>query len=129
LAFSFSTFWWGEDVPVVLGADGHTGALGRTARAALGNGVADLPQVGRDLLFLPPARIVVPRMGAADLHAGVALALVFLELVVGNGLVTGALLRRLLRTVLFRRHDDLPARRRCKAQTCTPVQRARAGAA
>src|SRR5687768_11195037 len=73
-----------QNVPVVLCADRHTGTLGSSTRASLGHGVADLPQVGRDLLFLPLTLVVIPFVAPADFHAGVPAAFVLLEFIVGH---------------------------------------------
>src|SRR5918994_3179325 len=74
-----------QDVPVVFGVDRHSGSFRRTAGTPLGHRIADLPQVWRDFPFFPFALVVVPLVAAPDLHPGVALALMFLERIVGNG--------------------------------------------
>src|SRR6185503_2672212 len=87
-----------EDVPVIFGAERHAGALRRAPDAPLVDGIADLPEIGRDLGFLPLALVVVPLVAAADPHARVLLALVLLEAVIGvRGIAAGRWVRRPLR--------------------------------
>src|SRR5690349_4025606 len=93
-----------EDVPVILGADGHAGSFRSAPGAPLGHGVADLPQVGRDLLFLPLAPVVIPLVTSADLHPRITLALVLLEFVVGNGEIAFGLGGRLFRRAALYAH-------------------------
>src|SRR5205814_7220692 len=81
-----------QHVPVVLRVDGNARPLGSSAGPPFGDRVADLPEIGGDLLFLPFALVVIPLVAAADLHAGVPAALVRLELVIGNGRVALAVL-------------------------------------
>src|SRR5207237_8948673 len=71
-----------EDVPVVRGANGRARALRRPPLPPLDDRVLELPLVGSDLLLGPVACVVAPLVTATDLHAGVALAFMLLELVV-----------------------------------------------
>src|SRR5437899_867510 len=66
------------------GGPARARALRRPPLPSLDDRVLELPFVRGDLLLGPIARVVAPLVAAADLHAGVALALVFLELVVGR---------------------------------------------
>src|SRR2546423_1762282 len=82
-------------VPVVLRVDGNARPFGSSASPPFGHRVADLPEIGGDLLFLPFALVVIPLVTAADLHAGIPASLVALELVIRDGHVAlAALLRR-----------------------------------
>src|SRR5437899_1971019 len=72
-----------EDVPVVRRAEGRTRAFRRPSLPPLDDRILELPLVWRDLFLRPVPRVVLPFVTAADLHAGVALALMLLELVVG----------------------------------------------
>src|SRR5438105_269851 len=72
-----------EDVPVVRRAEGRTRAFRRPSLPPLDDRILELPLVGRDLLLRPVPGLVLPFVTAADLHAGIALALMLLELVVG----------------------------------------------
>src|SRR5947208_13429227 len=101
-----------QDVPVVLRADRNTRPFGSAARSALGHRVADLPEIGGDLRFLPLTLVVIPLVTAADLHAGVPASLVRLELVVGNARVARA---AFLRAALCG-HGSLPPLSRGKWQ-------------
>src|SRR6266545_454224 len=65
-----------DNIPVVLGANRHARSFWRASRASLGYRVADLPQVGSDLRFLPFAPVVIPLVTSPDLHAGISLSLV-----------------------------------------------------
>src|SRR5205823_5329847 len=104
----FSGVLMGDDVPVVLGAHWNSGSFRSASGASLGHGVADLPQVGSNLLFLPLALVVIPFVTSADLHARISLALVLLEFVEGNGEIALGLVPG-----LFRR-----ARLGCHAHSC-----------
>src|ERR1043166_8298830 len=55
-------------------------------RSALDHGVAKVPPVGRDLALLPFSRLVPPRVAPTDAHAGIALAVVLLDLVIAGSL-------------------------------------------
>ena len=71
-----------EDVPAVRGAHRSSRAFRRPPFPPLDDRVLEFPLVRRDLLLRPLAGVVLPFMAAADLHAGVALALILFELVV-----------------------------------------------
>src|SRR5207248_10750562 len=74
----------GKNIPAIRSTYRRTRALRRPPLPALDDRVLELPLVRRDLLLGPLAGVVLPFVAAADLHAGVALALVLLELVVGS---------------------------------------------
>lgn len=63
----------------------HARSFRCLARPALGGAVSKFPFIGTGLLFLPVRFVVIPVMGAAHLHAGITLALEFLEAIVTVG--------------------------------------------
>src|SRR5436190_13254997 len=83
-----------KDVPVILRTNRNAGSFRSASGTSLGDRIADLPQVGSDFLLPPLASVVIPLVTSADLHAGVSLSLVLLEIVVRNGRIAFRLLRR-----------------------------------
>ena len=65
---------------MVLGADRDSRSFRCASGTSFRHRIADLPQVWRDFCFFPLAWIVVPLVTAANLHAGIALTFVLLEL-------------------------------------------------
>ena len=67
-----------EHVPVVLRPDRDTGTFGSMPCTTLRHCIGDLPQVRRDLGFLPVTLVIMPMVTTTDLHASILLLAEFL---------------------------------------------------